>query len=57
MIFKNPLKTGFSIRNILIIICVGRVWIVIRYFLFKKWTFNGLLKVIGIQNIFLEKLY
>ena len=31
-------------------ICVGRVWIVKRYFLFEKQTFNGLLKVIGIQN-------
>ena len=34
--FKNPLKPGFPIRNILIIICIGCVWIVIRYFLFEK---------------------
>ena len=35
---------------LLITIWVGRVWIVIRYFLFEKQAFNGLLKVIGIQN-------
>ena len=46
IIFKNPLNTGFST------ICVGRVCIVIRYFLFEKHAFNGLLKVISIQNIF-----
>ena len=43
------LKPGFSIRNILLTIGVGCVWIVIRYFLFEKQTFNGLLKVIDIQ--------
>ena len=42
----------FNIWNILLTICVGRVWIVIRYFLFEKQAFNGLLKVIGIQRIF-----
>ena len=42
IIFKNPLKPGFTI-------CVGRVWIVIRYFLFEKHAFNKLLRVIGIQ--------
>ena len=26
------------------------VWVVIGYFLFEKQTFNGRLKVIGIQN-------
>ena len=31
-------------------ICVGRVWIVIGYFLFGKQAFNGLLKFIGIQK-------
>jgi hypothetical protein len=36
-------------------ICVRRVWIVIRYFLFEKQAFNGLLKVIGIQNLLYEK--
>ena len=48
----KSLKPGFSIRNILlqITICVGCVWIVIGYFLFEKEAFNGLLKVIGIQN-------
>jgi hypothetical protein len=43
IIIKNPLKPGFSIRNIF---CVGRV---IVYFLLEKQTFNWLLKVIGIQ--------
>ena len=43
------LKNGFSRRKILITICGGRVWIVIKYLLFEKQTFNGLLKVIGIQ--------
>ena len=32
-------------------ICVGHLLIVIRYFVFEKQNFNGLLKVIGIQNI------
>ena len=31
-------------------ICVGRVWIVIRYFLFKKHDFNAILKGVGIQK-------
>ena len=31
-------------------ICVGRVWVVIVFFLLEKQTFNGLLKVIAIQN-------
>ena len=35
-------------------ICVGRVWTVIRYFLFEKQTFNGLFKVIRIQKGFLK---
>ena len=39
IIFKNPSKPNFHI-------CVERVWIVIRYFLFEKQTLNGLLKVI-----------
>ena len=51
IIFKYALKTGFSIRNLLITICVMGVWIVIKYFLFEKQTFNGLLKIIGIQKI------
>ena len=32
-------------------ICVGHVWNVIGYFLFEKQTLNGLLKVIGAQNL------
>ena len=38
--------------EILITICVGRVWIVtcnVYYFLFKKQAFNGLLNSIDIQ--------
>ena len=50
IIFKNPLKIVFSIRNILITICVVGFWIVMRYFLLEKQTFHGLFKVIGIQN-------
>ena len=40
----------FFNNNILITICVGRVWIVIRYFLLEKKTFNGLSKVIDIKK-------
>ena len=38
IIFKNPLKTGFSLRNILFTICVRCVWSLDCniYFLFKK---------------------
>ena len=50
--FKNPIKTGFSVRNILFTICFWCLWIVNEYFLFEKQAFHGLLKVIGIQNIF-----
>ena len=57
IIFNNSFKTQFFIRNILITICVKRVWIVIRYFLFEKQATNGLLKVIGIQNIFYTICY
>ena len=32
-------------------ICVRSVWIVVRYLLLKKEAFNGISKVIGIQNI------
>ena len=32
--------------------CVGCIWIVIGYFLFEKQTFNGSLKIIGIQKTF-----
>ena len=44
IIFK---KSVFSIRNILITICVGSVLI----FLNGKQVLNGILKVIGIKNI------
>ena len=37
-------------------ICIGRVWIVIGYFLFEKQAFNGILKVIGIQIVFKRNL-
>ena len=50
IIFKNPLKSGFSIINILITICVRGVWIAMRYFLFEKQAFDGLSKIIGIQK-------
>ena len=39
------------VKNVPIIICVVGVWIVMRYLLFEKQTFNGLLKVIGLQMI------
>ena len=42
----------FDINMYTLKISVGRVWIVIRYFLFEEQAFNGLLKVIVIQNIF-----
>ena len=56
IIFKNPLRTGFSIRNILITICVRGVWIAMRYFLFEKLAFNRLSKVIGIQKYLQYKI-
>ena len=48
IVFEDMLKIFFSIRNILITICVWHVWIVIKYFSFEKQAFNRLLKVIGI---------
>ena len=45
--------------NILLQFVLGVFWILIRRFLFEKYAFNRLLKVIGIQ-IYLEvhlKLY
>ena len=42
---KNPLKPIFT-KKYTFTICVGRIWIVIGYFLFKNETFNGLLKAI-----------
>ena len=45
-----PKVSGFLviIKFRYITICVGRVWIVIRYFFFEKHAFNGLFKVICI---------
>ena len=58
-IFKDPLKTGFSVRHTLLQSSSRIfynlwwvVWIVIGCFLFEKQTFSGLLKVIGIQITF-----
>ena len=47
--FCTPIliKASFGLRNMLLTICIGCVWIVI-YFLFEKQAFYGLLKVIGI---------
>ena len=56
IVFKNLLKTGFSIRNILLQFVSGvYFFLVIGYFLFEKEAVNGLLKVIGIQIILLYK--
>ena len=52
---KKSVKTRFLNKKYTFTICVGRVWVVIVYFLLEKHTFNGLLKVIGIQ-IFLYNL-
>ena len=49
IIFKNPLKSGFY-KKYTFTICVGCVLVVILFFLLEKQTFNGLLKVIGIQS-------
>ena len=51
LIFKNPLKVGFSLKYTFTIF-VGRVWVVMGNFLFEKLAFNGLLKVISIQRLF-----
>ena len=43
-------KRSFN-KNHTYIICVGRIWIVCnKIFLIQKYTFNGLLTVIGIQK-------
>ena len=47
MIFKNPIKTCLSIRNMLFTIYMVRVWIVTEYFLFKQQALIGLLMVIN----------
>ena len=35
--------------------CVGRIWIVIRYFLFEKQAFNRLLKVNWYTTTFIRQ--
>ena len=52
IMFKNPLKTNSSMSNVLLQIVSNKFGVVIWYFLFDKQTFNGLLKVIGIQMDF-----
>ena len=52
IIFWNPLKNLVFNKKYTFTICLGCVWIVIRYFLFEKHAFNGLLQVIGIQKWF-----
>ena len=42
-------KTWFFIKKYTFTIRVGRVWVVIVFFLLEKQTFNELLKVIGKQ--------
>ena len=54
--FKNSLKTSFSLRNILITVCVRCVYCKI-YFFFKKQTFNGLLKFIHILKMWENQDY
>ena len=41
----------------MITLFVEGVWIVMRYFLFEKQNFNGLLKVIRIQITLLYSMY
>ena len=41
MIFRNPLKTGVTLRYLFTFTLFGCVWIVIEYFLFEKEAFNG----------------
>ena len=48
IIFKSLLKTGFSLRKILITILCQVCLDCNVYFLFEKQAFSGLLKVINI---------
>jgi hypothetical protein len=53
ILLSSPQKTCikcFLGHKYYLTICVGRVWIVIGYFLFQKQAFKGLLKVIGIKK-------
>ena len=45
---------GFEFKNILLHFVSGVFGFLIGYFLIEKQTFNGLLKVIGIQMISLN---
>ena len=49
MYTNNSVKKRFFNKKYTYYIFVGRVWIVMRYFLLEKKTFDGLLKVIDIQ--------
>ena len=52
---SNLYKTRFFNKKYTFTICVGCVCVVIVVFLLEKQTFNGLLKVIGIQiTLFLQ---
>ena len=56
IIIASPIKTGFSIRNLLFPFFVVRVWIEMAYFLFEKQILIGFLKVIAIiAYLFQEK--
>ena len=44
IIFKTPVKTGFSMRIIPITIYVGRVRIVKEYFFFEKYSIKRIVK-------------
>jgi hypothetical protein len=45
----KSVKTRFFNQKYTLTICVGSVWVVIAFFLLEKQTFNGLLKIIGVQ--------
>ena len=51
------LKNVFLNKKYTFTICVGRVWIVIGYFLIVKQAFNGLLNVISVQKGFVNIKY
>ena len=40
----HPIKTEFSKRNSLFLICVVRVWIETKHFLYEKKTLRGIFK-------------
>ena len=61
LLYIKSIKNRFLNKKYVFKICVGRVWIVVGYFLFEIQTLNGFLKVIVIQNlsdiISKEKIY